>query len=174
MSNELSARNFEIRSLVSPLTARESEIARLKEELRGRREEFSRLSLALSAQVCEMRQRTQQLTDKEVALKEATAQVAARVRNWRLSETRSTWRVTRRVRHWLRWLTGLGSQGRRTVRILRSSGLFDKEYYLARNPDVAAAGLDPIKHYVRSGAAEGRDPNRLFDSSAYIETHRNC
>ena len=171
LSHELTARNIEIRSLVSPLTARESEIARLKEELRARQEEFSHLSLALGAQVCEMRWRSERLTDKERALQEATAQVAARERELAALRNSLTWRATGPVRRWMRWLTGLGSQGRRTVRILRSSGLFDKEYYLARNPDVAAEGLDPIQHYVRSGAAEGRDPSRLFDTSAYMETH---
>lgn len=171
LSNELTARNVEIRSLVSPLTARESEIARLKEELRARKEEFSRLSLASGAQVCEMRRRSERLADKERALKEVTAQVAARERELAALRNSLTWRATGWVRRWMRWLAGLGGEGRRTVRVLRSSGLFDKEYYLAQNPDVAAEGLDPIKHYVRSGAAEGRDPSRLFDTSAYIESH---
>jgi predicted nucleic acid-binding Zn-ribbon protein len=171
LSHELTARNIEIRSLVSPLTARESEIARLKEELRARQEEFSHLSLALGAQVCEMRWRSERLTDKERALQEATAQVAARERELAALRNSLTWRATGPVRRWMRWLAGLGGEGRRTVRVLRSSGLFDQEYYLAQNPDVAAEGLDPIQHYVRSGAAEGRDPSRLFDTSAYMETH---
>jgi predicted nucleic acid-binding Zn-ribbon protein len=171
LSHELTARNVEIRSLVSPLTARESEIARLKEELRARQEEFCHLSLALGAQVCEMRQRSERFTDKERALKEATAQVAARERELSALRNSLTRRATGRVRRWMRWLAGLVGEGRRTVRVLRSSGLFDKEYYLAQNPDVAAEGVDPIQHYVRSGAAEGRDPSRLFDTSAYLETH---
>ena len=171
LSHELTARNIEIRSLVSPLTARESEIARLKEELRARQEEFSHLSLALGAQVCEMRWRSERLTDKERALQEATAQVAARERELAALRNSLTRRATGRVRRWMRWLAGLVGEGRRTVRVLRSSGLFDQEYYLAQNPDVAAEGLDPIQHYVRSGAAEGRDPSRLFDTSAYMESH---
>jgi hypothetical protein len=42
--------------------------------------------------------------------------------------------------------------------------LFDTAWYLAANPDVAAAGVDPLQHYIDYGAAEGRDPNPLFDS----------
>jgi hypothetical protein len=47
------------------------------------------------------------------------------------------------------------------------SGLFDSDWYLARNPNVAASAMDPLEHYMRSGALEGRDPNPLFDSNWY-------
>ncbi|MFD2175539.1 glycosyltransferase family 2 protein [Rhodobacter lacus] len=39
--------------------------------------------------------------------------------------------------------------------------LLDEAYYLAANPDVAAAGVDAAKHYISSGAAEGRMPADL-------------
>ena len=38
---------------------------------------------------------------------------------------------------------------------------FDAIWYLARNPDVAAAGMDPLRHYLRFGRAEGRLPCAL-------------
>ena len=34
--------------------------------------------------------------------------------------------------------------------------VFDAEDYLRRNPDVAAAGIDPYSHFIQSGALEGR------------------
>ncbi|MBZ9540451.1 hypothetical protein KGQ90_16150 [Modicisalibacter tunisiensis] len=50
---------------------------------------------------------------------------------------------------------------------------FDAEFYLAQNPDVAAAidagSVESAEwHYVNYGAAEGRDPNAVFDTSAYL------
>jgi len=45
---------------------------------------------------------------------------------------------------------------------LRPHPAFDVEHYLASNPDVDAAGLEPLGHYERHGAAEGRTPNRFF------------
>lgn len=39
---------------------------------------------------------------------------------------------------------------------LRNLGLFDGDAYLARYPDVAAAKMDPFRHYVLHGAGEGR------------------
>ena len=46
--------------------------------------------------------------------------------------------------------------------------LFDRSYYLANNPDVAAAGVDPYTHFETQGWREGRDPSALFDTSYYL------
>lgn len=57
------------------------------------------------------------------------------------------------------------------VKLIRNSILFDEEWYLLNNPDVAAAKLDPCIHYLRHGACERRNPSRLFDSSWYLDTY---
>jgi lipopolysaccharide biosynthesis protein len=36
--------------------------------------------------------------------------------------------------------------------------LFDTSFYVEQNADVAAAGVNPLAHYLTVGAAEGRDP----------------
>ena len=51
---------------------------------------------------------------------------------------------------------------------LLESGLFDPHYYLLRNGDVAAAGVDPLAHFLSSGGVEGRDPSQAFSSKYYI------
>jgi hypothetical protein len=51
--------------------------------------------------------------------------------------------------------------------LIRASGLFDVDWYLAQYPDVAESGLDPIDHYLRIGAALGYNPNPLFDTNYY-------
>jgi hypothetical protein len=48
-------------------------------------------------------------------------------------------------------------------------GCFDRAWYAQRYPDVAAAGIDPLHHYLNHGVAENRDPNPLFDASWYLE-----
>jgi GT2 family glycosyltransferase len=50
---------------------------------------------------------------------------------------------------------------------LQMLSLFDAAFYLAHNPDVAAAGLNPLLHYVQYGAQEGRNPHPLFDAAFY-------
>jgi hypothetical protein len=42
---------------------------------------------------------------------------------------------------------------------LKRAGVFDPDFYLARNPEVAATGLDPMTHYLRYGALVGLDPS---------------
>jgi hypothetical protein len=37
--------------------------------------------------------------------------------------------------------------------------LFDTDWYLMKNPDVASTRTPPLIHYLHSGAAEGRDPH---------------
>lgn len=51
------------------------------------------------------------------------------------------------------------------------SGLFDAEWYLKNNADIATAGLNPLWHYVRHGATEGRAPSRDFDTRWYRDTY---
>lgn len=49
------------------------------------------------------------------------------------------------------------------------AGFFDTAWYLERYPDVAAADLHPLLHFLRHGLSERRDPNRFFDSAWYCE-----
>jgi glycosyltransferase involved in cell wall biosynthesis len=49
--------------------------------------------------------------------------------------------------------------------------LFSSRWYLQNNPDVAAAGIDPLVHFLRYGAKENRDPHPLFDVSWYLEQY---
>jgi hypothetical protein len=44
---------------------------------------------------------------------------------------------------------------------------FDRDFYLRANPDVRAAGMDPLEHYLKYGIAEQRQPHPLFDPTHY-------
>ena len=50
-------------------------------------------------------------------------------------------------------------------------GFFDAAWYRTRYPDVVAAGHDPLRHFIRNGLAEQRDPNPFFDSAWYTEKY---
>jgi predicted HicB family RNase H-like nuclease len=52
--------------------------------------------------------------------------------------------------------------------LLRESELFDVDFYLKRNPDVRKAGTDPVLHYLRVGARDGRNPSKEFSTNAYL------
>src|SRR5882672_4049634 len=52
--------------------------------------------------------------------------------------------------------------------LLSRSGLFDAEYYLEENAEVQAANIDPLLHYIETGARDGRRPSREFDVDFYL------
>ncbi|WP_291841585.1 glycosyltransferase [Maricaulis sp.] len=54
---------------------------------------------------------------------------------------------------------------------LQPHPLFDVEWYLAKNPDVRASGLNPLHHFLSMGDKEGRSPHPLFDAKYYA--HQN-
>ena len=53
------------------------------------------------------------------------------------------------------------------VQLISASGLFDADWYVQHNPDVAQAKGGPLRHFVRYGAYELRHPGPEFDSLRY-------
>ena len=56
----------------------------------------------------------------------------------------------------------------RDYNLIKKSDLFDKEYYLSNNEDVKKAKVDPIKHYLKFGWKEGRNPSEKFNGNEYL------
>ncbi len=59
----------------------------------------------------------------------------------------------------------------RTAALVRRSPLFNAGEYLRRNPDVAAAGLDPAWHYAARGKQESRPCSDTFDTAWYLNAN---
>lgn len=59
----------------------------------------------------------------------------------------------------------------RAYSIIKKSGLFDPVYYLMNNPDVRAADVDPLRHFVKFGWIEGRNPSAKFDTKFYLDSN---
>lgn len=53
--------------------------------------------------------------------------------------------------------------------LIEKSALFDAQWYTVKYPDVPGTGLDPLDHYLRFGAKEGRNPSASFNSSRYLK-----
>lgn len=51
--------------------------------------------------------------------------------------------------------------------LIVASGLFERDWYLETYADVRSSGIDPALHYLRTGAAEDRNPSPLFSAVAY-------
>lgn len=103
--------------------------------------------------------------------------------SWRLTKPL---RLIKRIIKWFRlalyWalhmafalVTFNGKTLRKEVRnikfkkVLKKSHLFDREWYLKTYVDVAQSGANPIMHYLRWGADEGRNPSTKFSTNAYL------
>lgn len=52
--------------------------------------------------------------------------------------------------------------------------LWDPEYYLQENKDVADLGISPIEHYIMHGFKENRNPSRNYRTGDYFEVNPDC
>jgi glycosyltransferase involved in cell wall biosynthesis/SAM-dependent methyltransferase len=64
--------------------------------------------------------------------------------------------------------SGLSAEPESELQLLARSGLFDEQFYGESNPDLAAAGISLLEHFLKVGAVEGRRPNPLFDTAYYL------
>jgi hypothetical protein len=71
-----------------------------------------------------------------------------------------------------RWQWYTTSEGNVSIRrsspveVIRHAGVFDADHYRAQLPDLPA-DVDPIEHYVTTGAADGLNPSTMFDTAYY-------
>ncbi len=57
----------------------------------------------------------------------------------------------------------------RAFSIMQSSELFDEQFYLQANPDVAASQMEAAFHYDKHGWKEFRNPSAAFNTRYYLE-----
>jgi hypothetical protein len=136
--------------------------ARLEESLRR-----CRLELAAA------RERDEVLSENQAAADRARDQLAELARNLDARLTRSE-RRSAGLRGWVKRRlikTAATPQEVADALELRRSRLFDGVWYLSTYPEVARSGLSPALHYLRHGAAEGKDPGPEFSTNSYSARH---
>ena len=80
------------------------------------------------------------------------------------------WKSTAAIRAIIRLLRLNNAAKIRTqVKLIKSSSYFNEDWYLSQYPDVKKEGVDPVEHYIRFGATEGRNPSPDFNSSNYLK-----
>ena len=130
----------------------EAEAAALRETVAEREAQINALTLRVVSQDAELARAAaaQDLSRRELATIKSG-------RSWKLASALSM--NSRRERR----------QSQRDEKLVTKSGLFDRNWYLAHNPDVAISGQDPLTHYLQHGGQEGRDPGPGFDSKWYLD-----
>ena len=176
------------------LAARDDRIAALDKLLIDRQEavlerdgRVADLTDAISERGAQLEQSREALADRDRTISERDAQIARSTATVAAIYASSSWRITapsrsigelvRRMRRRLRGRAErlLRERAERLLReqaerrLIASSSVFDRSWYLKCNPDVKSTGIDPAFHYLRYGAREGRDPSPYFDSDWYLQ-----
>jgi GT2 family glycosyltransferase/glycosyltransferase involved in cell wall biosynthesis len=55
--------------------------------------------------------------------------------------------------------------------LIEASDLFDRDWYLAHNPDVTDSGIDALEHYINTGWRDGREPGPNFSARGYLSSY---
>lgn len=70
-------------------------------------------------------------------------------------------------------LLNLNRSMKGNLQLLSGSPYFDRDFYLAQNPDVKSSRVDPELHYLIRGGFEGRNPSSQFNSSYYLHQNKD-
>lgn len=171
----IAERNRRIATLVKDARERDQLLADTQRDLLAS-------SAALNALREEVAQRDQVIADivadRDVKLQAVGNELASltRSKSWRatawlrkLNRLRDVRLVKRRLHSRMRGLSGRHAPA--LAELVRNSPLFDSTYYLERNRDVEASGIDPALHYVLQGWKELRDPSAKFSTARYLAEH---
>jgi len=197
LNERLAERDLELRGLRDELTERGANIAALNErlaerdlELRGLRGELTERDANIAALNQRLAERDLELRGLRDALTEQNASIVGLQSTISALQASTSWRITAPLRFVKRLLGRfrysavgyplmlcwrvLRTRSRaplrdwRAARTIANSGFLDREWYLRMNPDVAACGIDSVRHYVAFGAREGRDPSPSFSTRDYL------
>lgn len=161
---ELAAVHTENHDALVKLKARDDETLKLKEKL-----------LVANRQIATMKQRVSAEKTANAQLESLLAEKSAELidRESRLAEITSgvTWRMTAPLRATRRFFDSGKSSEASDIDTIRQTNLFESDWYLEHNPDVAESGMDPAEHYLAYGASEGRNPGPAFDSRYYLSSN---
>ena len=56
---------------------------------------------------------------------------------------------------------------------MKKSSLFDENWYLSQNPDIADKKITPVEHYIKYGWKERLNPSQKFDGNAYLQDNQD-
>ena len=162
-----------VRLHLGTIRVRDDEAVALKQRLDWVTEEWKIVKRKYRSTQEILARDSERLKEVRATLADAEATVARYRRSypWRIyiRLTASLSRLRRVIEH----VTGNPAAKRqeRGIALLEQSSLFDRDWYLEAYPDVAASGIDPVRHYLDNGWREGRDPGPGFSTTAYLKAH---
>lgn len=190
--DEISAETSRLRQEKDQLTQKVAELERklqettsesdlILEQLHRIQEELERQLIQkkeLERRLIQKKQLEKQLVEhrqrQEHALEAANREIKRLKNQLNQLQSSTSWKAMAPIRAVGKTFRRGGSQHRsirRQAELIRRSGLFDEKWYLETYPDIAKAGFDPIEHYLKFGAMEGRNPSPNFNTAWYLSSY---
>lgn len=167
VSHALHERDRQLQELSLTLQIREQQLHEAESGSRDQRQQLDLLQKDLDdARLLVAQQAAGLIHEHEQACLQLQTQLA------RLESPRFLLKALSRVILERSCLPGLRGERWLRQRMLQT-GLFDVGFYRQQNPDVAAAGVDPLQHYLDQGWREGRDPSAGFSARGYLELYQD-
>ncbi|HEX2886685.1 class I SAM-dependent methyltransferase [Vineibacter terrae] len=185
MSAAMADRDRRIGQLEPALAALQSEAQCRSQEIEQQTQDIERLNRKLEQQTWDIERLSRSTEQQALEIELKARLIEQRDRDMArlaldLRETRGNQHALNKEleairRSWLYRVNGVVlttrrkiNAGRRRLHFGRLEPLFDPQWYMSRNPDVARSGADPFQHYLLVGAANGCDPHPLFSTSWYL------
>ncbi|MBN2577681.1 MAG: sulfotransferase [Pirellulales bacterium] len=164
LTQELCGREAEIRRLQDAGAALQAEAGSLQAEIRRMREEneSQRIGRRIKQSI------TTPYRTCRAAVSRATSGLLRPLLHYRRMRGAAAQLHRRGLDHAARLTRTWTIQRHRNVEQILRAPIFDADWYLKHYPDVAESQVTPLKHFLRHGVAEGRQPSPLFDTSWYL------
>ena len=186
LNRTIDEQRHQIESLNQIIFEQENQSQALNRTINELDNQLEELRQAMDGQDNQVEELTQTIGDYDEKIEQLTQAIDERGEQIETLRNSRSWRATaplrslRRLGETLRKSRDLGSaslpsdshipaphsQYRRLCSKCATGGgkipvLFDADFYLAANPDVRNSGADPLHHYMKFGAIEGRAPFKI-------------
>ncbi|WP_041522437.1 hypothetical protein [Gilvimarinus agarilyticus] len=159
---------------VSTIMELERKLVDTDASLQEKAKELSLLARSSKSSELSLTEASKTITAYQVKLNETAAQ--ASIFKGQLTRIKRTTTFRYKMKAPFRFSAGLikslvphRRELKRQLELIHNSELFDHDWYLKQNPDVAESGDDPALHFLVYGGHEGRSPSELFDVRWYLD-----
>ena len=166
VKTKITEREGEILQLHQALSEREAQIISLNQNLSEREKALSNLTCLTEERIAILSSISWRITSPLRGFKHRLPWMSRQIRRmiklvW--------WTITGKVYSRLKEKLTIHRHNKNGMEFITMQGLFDTDWYLSQNPDVAEANINPLQHFLESGWREGRDPSPFFDTDWYLE-----
>ena len=161
LEHAIKKRDEHIRNLDELAKSHESQMKRQDKYIRELDEHIREYERIIGDRDATIRELKQIISDRDAKIRAMRSETDAILKSW-------SYRTGRAMTSPL----SAPLEALRSIRdriLVKKSGLFDAEWYLEQNKDVAEAKADPVRHYLKFGWREGRNPSPDFDTKKYLE-----